>query len=422
MDECCGEPEVYVMSEVEESVENQHKDTQEEEGLEDRNRLETIEEPIDRQEMQTLDEVIDGSDIGVEGSAVVLEAQEGGCGVRDGRIETPELEEEDDTEEEGSGYCEPIASTIGSGAQNAVNERPFVCVYPDCGKRFTHKTNLNRHKRLHSGKKPFKCDEKDCGKCFLYKYYLNGHKSIVHSKEKRFHCDYKGCDQKFAYKMGLIRHKRVHSGEKPFACYVMDCDKRFTRKSDVNKHKKVVHLKLKPFVCNEDNCGQKLAVKSSLVKHNRIHTGEKPYVCDHKDCGKIPELKVEVSIMAKVVTNLLAIFYGIIKNRSTYFHTKRRDVPPKCLKDPALGTHHFIQLKDIKMHFVSKGDENKQLMLFIHGFPEFWYSWRHQMKEFAKDYHVIAVDNRGYGDTDKPTGAQNYTIDQIVEDTRQLVE
>ncbi|CAG2178855.1 unnamed protein product [Oppiella nova] len=44
------------------------------------------------------------------------------------------------------------------------------------------------------------------------------------------------------------------------------------------------------------------------------------------------------------------------------------------------------------------------------------------MKEFAKDYHVIAVDNRGYGDTDKPTGTQNYTIDQIVEDTRQLVE
>ncbi|CAG2160482.1 unnamed protein product [Oppiella nova] len=74
------------------------------------------------------------------------------------------------------------------------------------------------------------------------------------------------------------------------------------------------------------------------------------------------------------------------------------------------------------MHYVSKGDENKQLMLFIHGFPEFWYSWRHQMKEFAKDYHVIAVDNRGYGDTDKPTGAQNYTVDRLVEDTREFIE
>ncbi|CAG2105413.1 unnamed protein product [Medioppia subpectinata] len=61
-------------------------------------------------------------------------------------------------------------------------------------------------------------------------------------------------------------------------------------------------------------------------------------------------------------------------------------------------------------------------MLFIHGFPEFWYSWRHQMNEFEKDYHVIAVDNRGYGDTDKPRGIRNYTVDKIVDDSKHLLE
>jgi uncharacterized Zn-finger protein len=186
-------------------------------GLEDRNHLETIEEPIDRQEMQTLDEVIDGSDIGVEGSAVVLEAQEGGCGVRDGRIETPELEEEDDRE--GSGNCEPIASTSSSGAKSVSNERPFVCFWPNCGKRLTLKTNLNRHNSaVHLKLKRFKCDAESCGQCFKRKEILNRHKSAVHLKEKRFQCGYKGCDKMFVMKDYLNQHKRVHSGEKPYAC------------------------------------------------------------------------------------------------------------------------------------------------------------------------------------------------------------
>ncbi|CAG2160479.1 unnamed protein product [Oppiella nova] len=157
---------------------------------EDRNHLETIEEPTDRQEMPLY--------------------------WRHRRAETPELEEEDDRE--GSGYCEPIASTSSSGDDSVGNERPFVCLYPDCGKRFTRKSTLNRHKRLHSGEKPFKCDYSDCGQCFAPKNILNRHKSVVHLNEKRFQFDYKGCGQRFEKDMHLNRHKRVHSGEKPFVC------------------------------------------------------------------------------------------------------------------------------------------------------------------------------------------------------------
>jgi hypothetical protein len=46
----------------------------------------------------------------------------------------------------------------------------------------------------------------------------------------------------------------------------------------------------------------------------------------------------------------------------------------------------FMYLQGVKIHYVEKGDRSKPLMLFIHGFPEFWYSWRHQLKEFSKDY------------------------------------
>ena len=74
------------------------------------------------------------------------------------------------------------------------------------------------------------------------------------------------------------------------------------------------------------------------------------------------------------------------------------------------------------MHYVCGGDPTKKLMLFIHGFPEFWYSWRHQLKEFSKDYFVVAIDQRGYGDSDKPNGVHNYTVDKLIEDIQQLLE
>jgi len=45
-----------------------------------------------------------------------------------------------------------------------------------------------------------------------------------------------------------------------------------------------------------------------------------------------------------------------------------------------------LYLQGVKIHYVEKGDRSKPLMLFIHGFPEFWYSWRHQLKEFSKDF------------------------------------
>ncbi|WAQ98830.1 EPHX4-like protein [Mya arenaria] len=88
---------------------------------------------------------------------------------------------------------------------------------------------------------------------------------------------------------------------------------------------------------------------------------------------------------------------------------KKRNVMPPCLNDPSLGNHDFVHLEDVRLHYVASGDEGKPLMLFLHGFPEFWYSWRFQIREFRKDYRVVAVDMRGYGDSDKPKGKENYT-------------
>lgn len=104
----------------------------------------------------------------------------------------------------------------------------------------------------------------------------------------------------------------------------------------------------------------------------------------------------------------------------TGFRRTRKDLP-SCLNDPSLGDHGYVHLEDVRLHYVACGDESKPLMLCLHGFPEFWYSWRYQIKEFSKDFRVVAVDQRGYGDSDKPKGYKNYTYDKLADDIKQLI-
>lgn len=61
-------------------------------------------------------------------------------------------------------------------------------------------------------------------------------------------------------------------------------------------------------------------------------------------------------------------------------------------------------------------------MLFVHGYPEFWFSWRDQLKHFAKNYWVVAFDLRGYGDSEKPSGVSNYSVEHLVGDVVGLVK
>ncbi|WP_019506988.1 alpha/beta fold hydrolase [Pleurocapsa sp. PCC 7319] len=81
--------------------------------------------------------------------------------------------------------------------------------------------------------------------------------------------------------------------------------------------------------------------------------------------------------------------------------------------------HGFIKTNGINLHYVSQG--SGKLMLMLHGFPEFWYSWRHQITEFAPDYHVVAVDLRGYNDSDKPQGLAAYQMSELLADVKGVI-
>ncbi|RUS85365.1 hypothetical protein EGW08_006908 [Elysia chlorotica] len=80
-----------------------------------------------------------------------------------------------------------------------------------------------------------------------------------------------------------------------------------------------------------------------------------------------------------------------------------------------------IQNKDVRIHYVASGPEDKPLMLLMHGFPEFWFSWRHQIKEFQSDYRVVAFDMRGYNESDKPSGLAAYSLHKLMADVKQVI-
>ncbi|MFG1956767.1 alpha/beta fold hydrolase [Nonomuraea sp. NPDC049028] len=84
-------------------------------------------------------------------------------------------------------------------------------------------------------------------------------------------------------------------------------------------------------------------------------------------------------------------------------------------------THRFVQAGALRMHVAEAG--SGPLVVLLHGFPETWYSWRHQLLALAESgYRAVAVDQRGYGRTDRPDGVEEYTILHTVGDVIRLID
>ena len=78
-------------------------------------------------------------------------------------------------------------------------------------------------------------------------------------------------------------------------------------------------------------------------------------------------------------------------------------------------THRTIEANGIRVHIAEQG--SGPLVLLCHGFPESWYSWRHQLQALAlAGFHAVAPDMRGYGDTGRPAEIERYTLLHLVGD------
>ena len=82
--------------------------------------------------------------------------------------------------------------------------------------------------------------------------------------------------------------------------------------------------------------------------------------------------------------------------------------------------HRFVETNGVRLHCAVDGDG--PLVILLHGFPECWYSWRHQIAALAPRFRVVAPDLRGYNESDKPEGIAAYALPELVADVRGLIE
>jgi len=81
--------------------------------------------------------------------------------------------------------------------------------------------------------------------------------------------------------------------------------------------------------------------------------------------------------------------------------------------------HGYADSGGVKIHYAALG--RGPLIVMIHGFPDFWYTWRNQMEELSKSYRVAAMDLRGYNLSDKPRGLENYDMKLLVGDVLAVI-
>ncbi|HEV2987409.1 MAG TPA: alpha/beta hydrolase [Candidatus Angelobacter sp.] len=80
----------------------------------------------------------------------------------------------------------------------------------------------------------------------------------------------------------------------------------------------------------------------------------------------------------------------------------------------------YADSNGVKIHYASIG--SGPLIVMIHGFPDFWYTWRHQMEGLSDKYQCVAIDQRGYNLSDKPEGVENYDVRLLVGDVIAVIK
>ncbi|HEY1013536.1 MAG TPA: alpha/beta fold hydrolase [Herpetosiphonaceae bacterium] len=89
------------------------------------------------------------------------------------------------------------------------------------------------------------------------------------------------------------------------------------------------------------------------------------------------------------------------------------------MDDPPVS-HHTARLRGLDFHYVKAG--SGPLVVLLHGWPEFWYSWRYQIAPLAQTHTVVALDQRGYNLSAKPRGRRAYRVDELVGDVLALLD
>lgn len=83
--------------------------------------------------------------------------------------------------------------------------------------------------------------------------------------------------------------------------------------------------------------------------------------------------------------------------------------------------HGYAAANELKLHYAASGPEGAPLVLFLHGYPEFWYAWRHQLADLGDRFHCVAPDLPGYNLSSKPPEVARYRTKHLIADVADFV-
>ncbi|XP_013927325.1 PREDICTED: zinc finger protein 544-like [Thamnophis sirtalis] len=129
------------------------------------------------------------------------------------------------------GKCFEESDSLVTHERAHIAEKIYRC--SQCEKHFSHRLDLLTHQRNHQREKPHQC-ERDCAKCHRQRTCP---RATHRARPGEQACQCPVCGERFTWKSNLIRHRRIHTGEKPYRC--AECGKSYTRKNALDRHKRI---------------------------------------------------------------------------------------------------------------------------------------------------------------------------------------
>ena len=163
----------------------------------------------------------------------------------------------------------------------------YVCDYEDCNYRTGSRSELYKHKTMHSNVRQFKCELNDCNKLFKNEAHLRIHQLGVHPLEFEdidwIQCSHNGCDYKTKSKSRITDHLKTHT--KPSIC--LFCKKGFPNNQKLKQHE-LTHSENtdRKYRCKWYGCDKTFHENWRMKDHMNTHTAEKTFSCVWPNCDK----------------------------------------------------------------------------------------------------------------------------------------
>lgn len=232
--------------------------------------------------------------------------------------------------------------------------KSFICEIKGCGKKYSNKSHLSRHKKTSHGDSicelprvhstSFSCE--DCDLKFRQKLQLKKHRIIEHTGQYPLSCSQ--CQKGFLNTKSLNRHKKIHDfvqcsecDEKlpnwsrlvihrrryhqPAPIFICDlCNKKFTRRPNLREHMKLHSMSSEVYQCHYENCAKFYTAKRNLFSHIRSKHEGKRFICDYCNQQKTTKQKLGQHILSHIDPT---------KNKPKILPFLRKLFPPELQKE-----------------------------------------------------------------------------------------